>query len=530
MDTTPEQAVKGLCRLMEGYESFSSSDEEDSGLVENHGSEGGQQHTHTNTSPKKRLMLRTNKDLYQFTGAADDNTEPLEISSTIRPDLVAAILGSPPKSSPKVITVEDDDDSDSSASDSESSVSALQSLKQNVKSMLWKGLKYDEMQGDGLSDSFFGFTDFGIIVFERWGQFIEAVCGEVERRTDPKGTAASSLSTLVEEDPTFFSVLQNRFKSNEAVIQKSLYFLSEAGQSLIKYEWNSWLATVLETFHGHLTDIPQYVANDASKLDEAVQHCKRLQINVSFMNDRKTKHARRKSLLRHQRLVANFEGEIETIESQLSVMKSELDLIEREEPNLSQWELYGDLKEKAESSQRTFLGGALVLVESKKNSEMLGSLWCTFQPTIRQDGATFHSISPMQHYGNKSFDELRFEDYSRFYALVETTTQELRVCYLADDEKDLTDDEGDIIIVEDDAEVEAVARVLPASSSGSISTPADSSSDSSSLITPADDDDEHKQHEPPAKKSITKAKTPVSGEAKMPAEKKRKGNLTPAGE
>ena len=266
------------------------------------------------------------------------------------------------------------------------------------------------MQGDGLSDSFFGFTDFGIIVFERWWQFIEAVCGEVERRIDLKGTTASSLSTLVEEDPTFFSVLQNRFKSNEAVIQKSLHFLSEAGQSLIEYEWNTWLATVLESFHGHLTDIPQYVANDASKLDEAFQHCKRLQIHVSFMNDRKTKRARRKSLLRHQRLVANFEGEIETIESQLSVMKSELDLIEREEPNLSQWELYGDLKEKAESSQRTFLGGALVLVESKKNSEMLGSLWCTFQPTIRQDGTTFHSISSMQQYGNKSFDELRFED------------------------------------------------------------------------------------------------------------------------
>jgi len=239
-------------------------------------------------------------------------------------------------------------------------------------SRLFEGLKCEEIQEDGLSDSFsrFGKSDgaIGSIVYERWIQFIEAVCGEVERRIDQEGTAATSLASLVEEDPRFFCMMQNRFQSSDdvSVIQESLESLVQAGQTLIEYEWNSWLATVLESFHGPLTNIPQMFANDGSKLDEALKHCKSLEVNISFMNDRNTKRAKRKSLLRHQTRVTKLEGEIETIESQLSTIKSELEEIEREEINLLKAtadchdirlnsELYDGLKVTAESSQKVFL-------------------------------------------------------------------------------------------------------------------------------------------------------------------------------
>mmetsp|Transcript_28868 Transcript_28868/g.78207 ORF Transcript_28868/g.78207 Transcript_28868/m.78207 type:complete len:732 (-) Transcript_28868:1304-3499(-) len=241
-----------------------------------------------------------------------------------------------------------------------------------ITSMFLGGLTDEETQGDEPSDSFarFGKSDVvtGKIICERWTQFIEAVCGEVERRTDDAVTAASSLASLVEDDPRFFSVIQNRFEcsGDDSVMRKSLRNLIQAGQTLIEYEWNSWLATVLESFHGPLNDISQILFNDEPKLDEALQHCKSLHVNISFMNDTKTKRARRKSLLRHQSSVRELQGEIDNLEAQLSSIRSELEEMQIEETevfkattdchNISyNAKLYDDLKSKAECSQKTFL-------------------------------------------------------------------------------------------------------------------------------------------------------------------------------
>ncbi|MGK3733507.1 MAG: hypothetical protein ACI90V_000343 [Bacillariaceae sp.] len=238
--------------------------------------------------------------------------------------------------------------------------------------MLFNGLKCDEIQGDGLSECFFQFgksnNNFDMIVSEKWGQFIEAVCGEVERRTDPEGTAAASLSTLVEADPKYYSLVQKRFQSNEvgSSIDKSWNLVVEKGQKLVENEWNSWLAIVLDSFRGPLNDIPNNFAHDASRLDEALQHCNMLQGNISLANDRKSARARRKSFMRHQTVATDLKGEIETIESQLAEMKSELDKIEREEANILKLktdyhemrlnaEEYNDLRVTAESAQKSSL-------------------------------------------------------------------------------------------------------------------------------------------------------------------------------
>ncbi|OEU09481.1 hypothetical protein FRACYDRAFT_248333 [Fragilariopsis cylindrus CCMP1102] len=198
--------------------------------------------------------------------------------------------------------------------------------------------------------------------------FIEAVCGEVERRTDLEGTAAASLSTLVEADPKFYSLFQKRFQSNEvgSSIEKFWNLVVEKGQNLVENEWNSWLAMVLESFHGPLNDVPNNFAHDASRLDEALQHCNMLQRKISLANDRKSTRARRKSFMRHQTVVTDLKGEVETIESQLAEMKSELDKIEREEANILKFktdyhemrlnaEEYNDLRIAAESAQKSSL-------------------------------------------------------------------------------------------------------------------------------------------------------------------------------
>jgi hypothetical protein len=239
-------------------------------------------------------------------------------------------------------------------------------------SMLLEGLELRQKDGDILSNSFsrFGKEDNvnARIVFERWGQFVEAVCGEVERRIDLEGTAVSILEDLVDEDPRFCSDLQERFQSNQdgGKIKKSLHTLVEAGQTLIEYEWNTWLTTVLESFHGPLTDTQQIYENDASKLEEARGNIKKIQTHISFMNDMKTQIARKKSILRHKSAATQLEGEIKNIESQLSAIKSDLIQLEQEEgivlestrnhqDLLHNAKLYGELRVKAESSQKNYV-------------------------------------------------------------------------------------------------------------------------------------------------------------------------------
>jgi len=163
-------------------------------------------------------------------------------------------------------------------------------------------------------------------------------------------------------------MLQKRIQSSqhEEKIEKSMDNLVEAGHKLIEHDWNSWLATVLESFYGPLTATQQMYANDASKLDEAIRHVKKVQDDISLMNDLETKLAREKSIRRQRDEAANLEKEIEAIESQLSAAKSELLELEDEESNLvnstkdqqrmiHDAKLYDELRVTAESSQKNYM-------------------------------------------------------------------------------------------------------------------------------------------------------------------------------
>lgn len=203
---------------------------------------------------------------------------------------------------------------------------------------LFRGLKDEEIQQDGLSECFTQFIKsndiIDTILSERWGQFTAAVCGEVERRTDSEGTATKALSALVEEDPIFYNKIQKRLELNDDAIEKSLYIIIEKGKILVDYEFNCWLTTVLESFHGPLNDITSNFEDDSSQLKETLQCCNMLQNILSSVKDKKSARARRKSFLRSQRVVADLTQEIEIIESQLQELKSELHEIEEEEGNI----------------------------------------------------------------------------------------------------------------------------------------------------------------------------------------------------
>ena len=235
-------------------------------------------------------------------------------------------------------------------------------------SMLLEGLEFAENDQDILSNSVarFSKTDSSVdrIVFERWGQFVEAVCGEVERRIDLEGAAVSSLAEIVQDDPKFYTMLHQRLQSNEhsGKIKESMNSLVEAGQKLIEYDWNTWLATVLESFHGPLTDTQQIYANDASKIDETLRHIKKIQTDISLMNDMESKLAKEKSLRRQREAASELEKEIQSLESQLSTTKSSILHLEEEECNILKTKelvenakAYDKLRVEAESSQKNFM-------------------------------------------------------------------------------------------------------------------------------------------------------------------------------
>ncbi len=239
-------------------------------------------------------------------------------------------------------------------------------------SMLLEGLEFAEKDQDILSNSFARFSkaesSVDRIVFERWGQFIEAVCGEVERRIDLEGAAVSSLAEIVDDDPKFYTMLHQRLQSNEhsGKIKESMSSLVQAGQKLIEYDWNTWLATVLESFHGPLADTQQIYANDASKIEETLRHIKKIQTDISLMNDMETKLAKEKSLRRQREAATELEKEIELLESQVSTTNSSLLHLEEEECNIvmatrdhkeliGNAKVYDGLRVEAESSQKNFV-------------------------------------------------------------------------------------------------------------------------------------------------------------------------------
>ena len=138
------------------------------------------------------------------------------------------------------------------------------------------------------------------ITCEKWNQFLEAVCGEVERRTEVDGAAAEAFSSLVDPQPTRLVDLQNRLRSSDKNINQDLRRLVENGKVSIEAEWNTWLATVMESFQNPLLDIAKHLNDDIENVDRVSEQCKNFQDKLLLINKRKLHRARRKSFSRRK--------------------------------------------------------------------------------------------------------------------------------------------------------------------------------------------------------------------------------------
>lgn len=242
----------------------------------------------------------------------------------------------------------------------------------SIASLLLEGLEFERKGGDLLSklSSRYENVDSYVdkMIHEGWAQYFEAVCGEVQRNTNSDGRAISSLERNVQDDPRFYAMLRKRFKSSqhEEKMKQTLDGLVKAGHKFIVKDWNIWLGTVVESFHTVLSSTQTTYADDATKLEKALENVKKMQDDLSLMNDMESKHAREKSIRRQREATIKLQKEIETLEAQLSATKSELFELEEDETNLSQTtkykqelirdaKLYDELRVDAESSQKDFM-------------------------------------------------------------------------------------------------------------------------------------------------------------------------------
>eukprot|EP00980_Cylindrotheca_fusiformis_P023138 scaffold10187_cov195-Cylindrotheca_fusiformis.AAC.6 len=140
------------------------------------------------------------------------------------------------------------------------------------------------------------------ITFERWNQFLQAVCGEVEKQqTDLDGKAESDFLSLVEAQPRWLLKLQTKLRSTEGTeLQEDIHTMLQVGKERLESEWQSWLAVVLESFMNPLSAVSSALSKEKEKLDVASKKYDEFYTKLSFMAGRKVQRARRKSLSRRK--------------------------------------------------------------------------------------------------------------------------------------------------------------------------------------------------------------------------------------
>lgn len=166
-------------------------------------------------------------------------------------------------------------------------------------------LKLNPTAGSGAMDAMVHFSQSAQHsrqpLSERWKQFLEAVCGEVERRTEGDGTASETMRSIFTSEPCRFIDLQLELRSEHSgPIMNLLTRLVAEGQQEIETEWNVWLTTVMDSFGGPLEEVSNDLEGTIGSFDEISSRCDQIQKQIAFLNKRKVQKARRKSLARRK--------------------------------------------------------------------------------------------------------------------------------------------------------------------------------------------------------------------------------------
>lgn len=139
------------------------------------------------------------------------------------------------------------------------------------------------------------------LVSIKWYQFLEAICAEVEKRTETDRTASGLWEMALQAQSLRFGIFQRRLQStSDQWVKSQMQRLVSVCKKVVDSEWGSWLAMVVESFGSPLADASHVLCGSLTVASDVAKKYSALQEKMAIFNEKKLRLARRKSMARRQ--------------------------------------------------------------------------------------------------------------------------------------------------------------------------------------------------------------------------------------
>jgi hypothetical protein len=215
----------------------------------------------------------------------------------------------------------------------ESPIMLTKQESERLLASIWEQLRRPDQLDNVAPDvlEVFSSADQGMdaIVFEKWGQLLQAACREIESTTNAEEEAELTLSEHIMNSPhdELLDLLRKLESSgtDSAVVQKSLQELVKNTRRKVEREWSSWISQVLESFRNPLLAVTSNFDGESTYIEYALKSCDEYHQMISRMSHENARQVRRKSLLRRKADSTSLEDEIARIVNELGEIEEEIE-------------------------------------------------------------------------------------------------------------------------------------------------------------------------------------------------------------
>eukprot|EP00934_Nitzschia_sp_Nitz4_P008066 Nitzschia sp. Nitz4//scaffold66_size103028//83245//88000//NITZ4_004511-RA/size103028-snap-gene-0.146-mRNA-1//-1//CDS//3329556389//8056//frame0 len=169
----------------------------------------------------------------------------------------------------------------------------------------------------------------------KWQLFLEAVCGEVENRTDTSEMASEVLADAFQREPNRFSVFQKNLSATaKRKVLDDLKRLTIEGEKAIESEWNNWLANVLNSFGNPLIEASEEIKDKITAINGLSASCSTVYQRMIYLNEKRVRLVRRKSMSRRKGVSETLQHEVESLEARVNEARAKLDSAQKADESM----------------------------------------------------------------------------------------------------------------------------------------------------------------------------------------------------
>eukprot|EP00529_Nitzschia_sp_RCC80_P002243 CAMPEP_0113522466 /NCGR_PEP_ID=MMETSP0014_2-20120614/45204_1 /TAXON_ID=2857 /ORGANISM="Nitzschia sp." /LENGTH=1907 /DNA_ID=CAMNT_0000420525 /DNA_START=175 /DNA_END=5899 /DNA_ORIENTATION=+ /assembly_acc=CAM_ASM_000159 len=223
----------------------------------------------------------------------------------------------------------EDQDMDTGSIDESNSVTEQEC--ETLVSCILELIRNSNKPNEGTQDAMevFSSTDQGmdVVVFEKWGQLLQAACTEIESTNEERKAKETLLDEITNTTDYHVRNLLRKLEStgtDRTLVETSIRNLVADSHRKVVKEWDLWISQVVESYQTQLLDVASNFAGESSSIEDALASCNEYHQMILRTGDENARQARRKSLLRRTAGSTSLENEIASIENELSEMEKEL--------------------------------------------------------------------------------------------------------------------------------------------------------------------------------------------------------------